>query len=220
MDDVRLYIAVSSCRDWKPQFGSCLLALHHHLLAEGLGGRLRALEMKSSTQASCLSASRQSALTDALKRGFTHFLSLDDDMVFPQDTVEQLMRHGKAVITANYRRKQADKVAGVCMDLDGQILDSTGKSGLQEIGWMGGGCALFEIEAIKPVPAPHFEVVWSEEHQDYFDQDNVFSHKLRKHGVQIWCDHDLSQQVSHIGDYHFQFPQQKLELIETSKNAA
>jgi hypothetical protein len=207
MGEVRLFVSVPSCREWKPAFGSSFVGLNVQLVTKGVKGHtLTNLYPEIAAQASCLSQARQSSLTKAINGGFTHWLSLDDDMQFPQTIVDDLIAHHKPIVTANYRRKNADVVSGVCMGLDGQIIDSTGKTGLEQIGWMGGGMFLANIESIQHIPAPHFEVSWCEERQDYYDQDNYFSAKLRQHGIELWCDHDLSQKIAHVGDYHFKFP--------------
>lgn len=203
MKEVRLFISVPSCREWKPAFGSSFVGLNCHLVTKGvLGCKLTQLYPEIAAQASCLSQARQSALTKAIKGNFTHWLSLDDDMLFTPNIVDRLISHGKDVVTANYRRK-SEKVSGVCMGLDGGIIDSTRKTGLEQIGWMGGGMFLADIENIKDIPAPHFEVSWCKEREDYYDQDNYFSAKLRQYGKEIWCDHDLSQEIVHVGDHHF-----------------
>lgn len=208
--DVRLFISVASCRGWLPAFGSSFVGLNCNLVSNGLKNHsLKALYPEIAAQASCLSQARQSALSKAIAGNFTHWLSLDDDMQFPADIVDRMLAHEKDVVTANYRRKNPTKVLGVCMGLDGQIIDSTGKSGIEHIGWMGGGCFLADIEKIKHIPRPHFEVTWCEELQDYYDQDNYFSAKLRQHGCELWLDHDLSQTLAHVGDYHYKFPEVK-----------
>lgn len=102
------------------------------------------------------------------------------------------------------------------MGLDGEIIDSTGKSGSEEIGWMGGGMFLADIQAIKHIPAPHFEVVWCPERQDYYDQDNYFSAKLRENNIPILLDHTLSQSIVHVGDYPFAWEQ----ILKVVKEAA
>jgi len=209
MRDIKLYISVPSCREWKPAFGSSFLGLTAHLMQKGVpGNNLKALFPEIAAQASCLSQARQSSLTKAIQGQFTHWLSLDDDMMFPPNVVDQLLVHEKDVVTANYRRKNAQKVLGVCMGLDGKIIDSTGKTGLEQIGWMGGGCFLADIEKIKHIPTPHFEVSWCPERQDYYDQDNYFSAKLRQNNCELWLDHDLSQQIVHVGDYPFAWPKE------------
>ena len=208
MADIKLFISVASCRGWTPAFGASFLGLNCRLVSNGLKDHtLIGLFPDIAAQASCLSQARQMAFNKALDGGFTHWLSLDDDMQFPATLVDALLAHDKAVVTANYRRKNPTVVSGVCMGLDGQLIDSTGKSGLEQIGWMGGGCFLANIEKIKHIPRPHFEVSWCEERQDYYDQDNYFSAKLRQNGVELWLDHDVSQHITHVGDYHYKFPE-------------
>ena len=206
MNVMRLFVSVSSVRDWKPQFGNSLLALSHRVTSKGVKGqKLEGFMIRAQMQASCLSGSRQKSLDLAIEGGFTHWLSLDDDMVFPADIVDRLAVHGKDVMTANYCRKVPGKIEGVYQDLKGEIIDSGRRTGIEQIAWMGGGMFLADLSKIKPIPKPHFEVVWSEEKQDYFDQDMVFSGKIRHHGVEIWCDHEASKTIGHVGDYEFRF---------------
>jgi hypothetical protein len=216
--DIRLYISVPSCREPKAGFNSSLLSLTAKLIKEGIKGHnLLSIYPEIAAQASCLSQARQHALTKAIKDNCTHWLSLDDDMMFPHDVVEQMLVHDAAIVTANYRKKNFRQVVGVCQGLDGNMIDSTGKSGTEIIGWMGGGLFLVDLEKIKHIHAPHFEVVWCPEREDYYDQDNYFSAKLRQHGVDILLDHDLSQSVKHIGDYLFEWPQVEQELAEAAE---
>lgn len=206
MSDVRLYISVASCRDWKPQFGASISGLFYHLMTKNLDGRLKAFDFQAAMQASCLSSARELALRDATERGFTHWLSLDDDMAFPMDIVEKLLKHEKPVVAANYRRKLANLVHGVCCDKECKMIDSSNKTGLEEAGYVAFGAALLDLQAIKHVPEPHFEVVWCEETRSYWTEDMVFSHKLRNNGVPLFIDHDLSKEIHHIGDFSHVFP--------------
>lgn len=216
MKEIRLFISVPSCREWKPAFGASLISLVYTLLAprKEQDFVIKQVYPDIAAQASCLSQARQGALTKAINGNFTHWLSLDDDMQFPGDVVEKMLIHEKPVVTANYRRKSPNQIVGVCMGLEGFTIDSTGKTGLEEIGWMGGGMFLADIEKIKHISAPHFEVSWCKERNDYYDQDYYFSAKLRQHGVGIWLDHDLSQSIKHVGDYHFAWPQELLKLVK------
>lgn len=216
MKEVKLYVSVPSCREWKTAFGSSFLSMIYSLLIPQVPKEFKITKLYPdiTAQSSLLPQARQFALTRAIEGNFTHWLSLDDDMVFPANLVDRMIKHDEAIVTANYRRKSPTQVVGVCMGLDGQVVDSTGKSGLEEIGWMGGGCFLANIEKIKSIPAPHFEVIWSKERQDYYDQDYYFSAKLRQNNVKIWCDHDISQDIKHIGDYHFAWPQEIVKLVK------
>lgn len=218
MVDVKLYISVPSCREPKSGFNASFLSLSAYLLQKGIKDHnLVGIYPQIAAQASCLSQARQHSLSTALKEGFTHWLSLDDDMMFPANIVDIMIAHDEAIVTANYRKKNHVNVLGVCQGLDGKIIDSTGRSGTEKIGWMGGGLFLANLNRIKHIPAPHFEVVWCPERQDYYDQDNYFSAKLREAGIDILLDHDLSQSVKHIGDYLFEWPQIQQQMLEAAE---
>jgi hypothetical protein len=201
---IKLYISVSSNRDWKPQFGASLCMLSDRLASNKLGGNLEAVRYSLHSQTSCLPSARENALIDAEKEGFTHILYLDDDIAFPNFLVERMIAHNFQALTVNYRRKQ-DKVAGVCLGLDGQIVDSVCKTGIEEVGWMGAGCTMVQIDAIKHIKPPRFSIVWVPEKNAYLNEDYYFSMKLRENGIRLFCDHALSNCIQHIGDASYAF---------------
>lgn len=206
MADISLYIVVPSARDWKGAFGASLMGVIHHLSSVGLSKhKLVGLGMNAIQGASCLSRARQAGLGQAISSGYTHLLMLDDDMTFPADTVDRLLNHEKPVVAANYCRKLPGKPVPLCMGLDGALLESTGKTGLEEVGFVGGGVVMVDVAAIKDIPAPHFCVLWDEDRKDYWGEDLFFCDKLRNAGVQIYVDHGLSQLVRHVGDYSYGF---------------
>ncbi len=195
----KLYISVPSCRDWKVDFGASMMGLTAYLFEKNIMAYPNIMR-----QASCLSEARQKALDEAITGEFTHWLSLDDDHAFPPNILDGMFAHKKDIITANYRKKLPE-VVGVCIGMDGKFVDSTGKTGLEQIHLMGGGMFLADISKIKPIARPHFEVRYTA--KGYYDQDTFFSALMRENGVEIWCDHDLSQKVQHIGDYAYGWPQ-------------
>ena len=151
-NDVRLYISVASCRDWKPQFGASVTGLFYHLLTNNLGGRLKAIDFKTAMQASCLSGARQLSLTEAQERGFTHWLCLDDDMAFPMDIVDRLLEHDKTVVAANYRRKSLENYDGVACYEGAIPVDSSKKAGLEQVDAIVGSVrVMIYLQSIKRV---------------------------------------------------------------------
>lgn len=211
MTDVRLYISVASNRDWKPAFGACLAQLTSEL-ACGLktpGYKLTQYFLRPITQSSCLPIAKERFIDDLISGDYTHWLSLDDDMTFPMDIVDRLISHGREVVTCNARQKTYDdlyRIHGSTTGLNGKPVDSTGKSGLQELMHMGGAIFLAEVKAFRDIPKPHFQVLWSEHHNNYVGEDVYFSTLMRTKGVKLWCDHDTSQFIGHIGDYEYRFP--------------
>lgn len=195
----KVYIAVCSCRDWKPQFGVSLCGLISHApKTEGLDSVF--LNVLQGT--SVLPRARQLAMEDAIKGGFTHILMLDDDMKFTPDLLESLLNRNAPVVGLNYARKDGSGGTMAC-DLEGKPVCSKGKTGIEEIGWIGFGGILIDLEAIKPISKPYFEMRWLEERSDFMGEDFYFSMKAQSEGVQIYIDHDASAKCAHIGDFQY-----------------
>lgn len=171
--------------------------------ANGAKFGLKSYTVNRASNISLLSKGRQDAITHALKQGCTHMLFLDDDMIFPENSLEILLSRKSQAIGVNYVRKNTTELLHVSADLNGQMVYSKGKSGIEEVGHVGMGIFLLDLAIIKSVPAPHFEVLWNTNISDYDSEDTYFCEKLRKHGVKIHVDHDLSQKVGHIGDYAY-----------------
>jgi hypothetical protein len=210
-------MTVSSARDWKPQFAMSFTGLVNYL-QRGMGDSgLTALNIQSSQQASILPNAREAHFRHALDGGFTHWLSLDDDMEFPADSFDRLIRHRKPVVAANYCRKIPGQASPVCSDVHHKLLDSAGRTGLEEIGRMGLGLSLVDMRAVAHVKAPRFEIRWNEADQMCCSDDVYFSDKLRAHGVRIYVDHDLSQDVRHIGDFPYHFPKREIAVAQAAE---
>lgn len=172
---------------------------------EKLGGRMEGLALTIARQAHP-SITRNEHLTQALAEGFTHFLSLDDDQTFPADVVERMLASAKPVLACNYRKKTDERVEYTCSDINGDMLNSTGRMGLEPITAMGMGMALIDLRAMAHVPAPYFAVIWNKDKGSYLIEDAVFSLLLREHNVALWCDHELSQDIGHVGEKEYRLP--------------
>jgi len=203
--DVRLYVSVASNRMWQPKFGQALCGLTQYLTGNGIkaeGYNLTNYFVRSWGNGSCLSMLRQTFVDEMIAGDYTHWLSLDDDMTFPMDIVDRLISRGKDIVSCNARYK-TDEIKGSCQGMDGKPIDSTGKTGLEELKTMGGAIFLARIDAFRHIPKPHFQVLWSPSHHDYVGEDVYFATLLRVNGVKLYADHDVSQQVMHIGQKDF-----------------
>jgi hypothetical protein len=208
MQDVSLFISIPSNRDWKGKFGSSLAGLVSHLSLLLSGGRkmenyqLTNFFLRALGQSSCLSIARQSMVDEMLAGNYTHWLSLDDDMTFPMDIVARLLSHGLDIVAINARHKNATPV-GSLQGIDGKPLLSFDATGIEEIRTMGGAIFLAKIDTFRNIPKPHFQVIWSPAHNDYVSEDVHFAALLRANGNKLYCDHDTSKLVGHIGDLEY-----------------
>lgn len=208
-EGISLFFAICSSRDVKPQTNSSLFNIAAHVVANGHEFGLRRIDAVGGVAESLLSAARQRKLDVAMLGDYTHMVCFDDDMQFPYDTVHRLLAHNVDFVCANAAQKNPNKRNGVCLDHAGVRIDSTGKSGLEEIGWGSLAVAVIRLNAIRNIAKPHFEVLWEPTLNDgkggYQGEDHYFMKKLRAAGIKLYCDHSLSQEVKHIGDFPYGF---------------
>lgn len=204
MREVKLALSISSCRDWKASFGASLCALVRHVSINGIAGvNLTHFDMNINQGASVLPRARQIAVEWAKQTGATHLLLIDDDMQFPGDILDNLFSNDVDVIACNYARKNPQAPTAMAHGIDGLVMSSVDRIGIEEAGWIGFGLVVVKIDAIRDIPAPLFEMRWLEERNDFIGEDFYFCGKARAHGAKIYIDHDASQRIAHIGDYPF-----------------
>lgn len=196
---MKLAIGVCSARDWKPQFGESLVESVAYILHNGVNGEpLEDFCLIKRTQVSHLPRGRHSVLMEAIARDFTHLFMVDDDMVFPFDTIERLATHGKDCVGVNYSHKTPEST-GMVLGMDKQF--STRSSGLEQVLRMGGGVMLLDLTIPRQMKPPFFEMRWIPERQTIGGEDYYFCDRLTEAGAKLWCDHDIK--VGHIGDCEY-----------------
>lgn len=197
---MRLAISIITNRDHHPIFSGCFAGLIMHLTRHGRDYGVESFTVNSNYRISLLSKGRQDALGFGLNGGFTHTLLLDDDMAFPPDTMEILASRNVQAIGSNYLTRDGNNHC-VAFGDDKNRIDSRGRTGIQEVARIGLGIFLLDLEAIRNIPPPHFEILWNPAIQNYEGEDMYFCDKLRGHGIKIHVDHDASQKVGHVGDF-------------------
>ena len=190
---MRLYLAVPSCRDWKPQFGASLCGLVRKLSLDGLDFNLHCM-----IGTSVLPKARQMAVENAIETGYTHILFLDDDMEFTPEIFEALSSHNKEIMAANYSNKNPVESKPQVHDLDGKPVYSRHKNGIQEVGWVGFGAILIELAIMKNVPKPWFQMIWHSPRNEFIGEDYFFCGQVRNSGYKIFINHNI--EIAHIGD--------------------
>lgn len=153
------------------------------------------------TQSSILPSGRHDLVKSALNFDATHVLWLDSDMRFPQNTLHRLLQHDKDMVLANYVTRKMP-IVPVCQDLERKRVDSRGKTGIEEIYHGGLGVCLMKAEILRKMEPPYFMFGYTPSGK-FVGEDVYFIHKARGLGYQLWVDHDLSNEVSHIGDYEY-----------------
>lgn len=197
-----LAICVISNRDHVPDFTRCLAHLSAYLAVNPLA---EAVDLKVAKNCSLLSVARQSMIDECIAEHHSHMLMLDDDMVFPPYLANKLAVHKKRCIGVNSLRKNPDALNYTARGLNGEWVASKGKTGIQEVAAVGLAMFLLDLDAMRKIPKPHFEVRWNEEKQIYSGEDMYFCRKLTGAGEKIWIDHELSNQCGHVGQLVYTF---------------
>jgi hypothetical protein len=67
------------------------------------------------------------------------------------------------------------------------------------------GCVLVKREVYEKVPQPHYLQEYVPHLNLEIGEDIFFCQQAAKAGYEIWCDQELSKEVSHIGIFHFNY---------------
>ena len=197
-----LAICVISNRDHVPDFTRCLAHLSAYLAVNPLA---EAVDLKVAKNCSLLSVARQSMIDECMSEHHSHMLMLDDDMVFPPYLAHKLAAHNKRCIGVNSLRKNPDYLHYTAKGLDGNWVASKGKSGIGQVAAVGLAMFLLDLDVMRKIPKPHFEIRWNDENQTYSGEDMYFCRKLTGAGEKIWIDHELSNQCGHVGQLVYTF---------------
>lgn len=202
--DVNIVIGIPSIDNWSAEFGMSLAGLMFYLAQVPLDKNVRGQRVQMiNRRSSMLSQSRESIFEDALEVKATHILMLDSDMVFPDDTVHRLYGHNRTFVGANYVRKTIPASPVTASLKGGLTFTDEFSTGLEEVLHIGFGVALLRMADVVDIPAPRFNMEWSDELKCYSGEDVFFCQKLADHGVPVYVDHDLSCEVEHVGSFKY-----------------
>ncbi len=172
-------------------------------------------ELNSQMGVSNIVSGRQMRVDDAIKSDCSHMLFLDDDMVFAQDIAHKMISemnkltmegHQKIAMGVNPCRKSPVDLYYTARTLDGNdFLKSKGQSGIVEVSRCGLGVFIVPVDILREIPKPHFEIRWMDDKQEHLGEDFYFIDKLREHGVQVFVDQDISQNIGHAGEFIYSY---------------
>lgn len=147
---------------------------------------------------------RHEIVLKALKYDCTHLLFLDCDMKFPEDLVERLWSHDEDFVSANCTTRSFP-TEPIAHGLDGERVSSLGKHGLEEVQHVGLAVSLIKTDVFKKMEPPLFQMEWIPDYMAYCGEDVYFCAKCNHAGVKVMIDHDVSQEIHHMGSYHYSY---------------
>lgn len=161
---------------------------------------------------------RNRLVYEAMQWDADYMLWCDCDHVFPVDSINRLLGHGKQIVGCNYARRVISGPTSPTtaklgrMDMpEGERLcytteEKAQKGLLEKVDHMGMGLTLMHMSVIEQLkehhgenfmPLFHWEPV-EEGSGQVFGEDAYFFKKCRDAGIDVWCDHGLSWEVGHI----------------------
>lgn len=190
--------------DWHAQFGYSLSKMMLYTGASLVADGIIDVHVNM-IEGTYLDKARNDLAMHAIKTEATHILWLDCDMKFPQESLMQLIAHGKEIVGCNYphRRFPIKHTAFKSVSRDGEehtMLRTTPQStGLEEVDALGFGMLLMQTSVLKDIEYPWFRV------DEVFGEDVFFCNRAKDAGHTVWVDHDLSKQIVHFGPMGYTF---------------
>lgn len=191
-------LSIPSHGEWENDFALNVSQLLSYT-AQALPETIVRLHTASS---SMLLQNRFTLVQMAKEQGCTHMLWLDDDHTFPQDALVRLLKHEKDIVGANYVTRKPPYVPVACVN-GNQRLFSYGKTGMQQADHIGLGMCLTRMNVFDKLNEPYFYFGWSKTAKEFVGEDVWFFREARAAGFDLWVDHDLSNEVGHMGKMEF-----------------
>ncbi|MCK5604902.1 hypothetical protein KAR91_23630 [Candidatus Pacearchaeota archaeon] len=143
-----------------------------------------------------LGPSRNELVEEAKKVKADYLFFEDSDMRAPKDTIIRLMSHRKEIVGCNYRRRRPPYAPIISKDVNGKRLDYK-KGGVVNIGKIPTGMLLIDMKVFDKIPQPYFVTLHSHGGNSFLGEDLFFCQEVKKEGIRVYCDLDLSEEIGH-----------------------
>lgn len=151
---------------------------------------------------------RQEIAMRAVAGEYTHVLFVDGDMKFSQDALVRLLQRGEAIVGCNYpTRRLPIKPTAMKETPEGTfeyVYTGPESTGLEQVRHLGFGLILIQTEVLKALPLPWFNLLYNPKSHSFGGEDVHFCLHATYHGYPVFVDHDVSQQVSHLGEWEYE----------------
>jgi len=199
---MRILIGICTNRDIKAKTLESLLNLVHYTTHE--------LEFVIATRGYTVAENRNYCVVQAQRCNADYILFVDDDMTFPQETLDVLLSHGKDIVGVNsYSRiLPLSPTTGLMNEKGGYKHPDkypTFEMKIPEMPFkayfVGTGVCLIKRSVFENIKKPWFEFEMSEDGCMTHGEDGLFCDKAREAGYEIWCDPFL--EIGHIGTIEY-----------------
>jgi hypothetical protein len=148
---------------------------------------------------------REKTTDAALRAQCDAVLYLDSDMRFPTNALVRLLAHDQPVVAANYTTRRPPFHPVSVRNFGGErVYTEADSTGLEAVAATGMGCMLVRADVLREVKPPRFMMGYVPDDRAHVGEDLYFCKKLGDIGVPILIDHELSNEVTHIGVVEFE----------------
>ena len=145
-----------------------------------------------------ITANLNKLVDEALAEKCSHLFIVEDDSIFPRDTVQRLLKHNKPVVTGLCRSRVPPFRPYIYKGMSEDGLSwynlTPEDKGLIKCDATGMGGILINTKVFKKLTRPYFRLEYMGEKE--FGQDIVFGMSLVKAGIEVYCDTDI--EIGHI----------------------
>jgi len=152
------------------------------------------------TQGYTIAENRTVIAVGALRNKSDYLLFIDDDMTFPPDTLDRLIKRDKDIIGIPYYSRVLPRKSVVVLE-DGTELKGKIPSEGFKCQHVGTGGMLIKTEVFTNIIRPWFQFKTNSDGCTVQGEDAFFCEVARNKGYDIWCDSTLK--IYHIGDREF-----------------
>jgi hypothetical protein len=198
LEHLNVVICVPSTGTWVSGFGHALAIMVADFMTWRPEGCRSKFVQILTQDSSMLVQSRYDLVKSALRYDATHVLFLDSDMIFPKDLLQQMLLRDKDVLGLNCTTR-GWPVTHIAHGFDQQLIDSRGKRGLERVQQVGLAVMLIKAHVLKKLRPPFFMMEWVPDTGGYCGEDIYFCQVLQADNFDVWVDHDLSQDILHVG---------------------
>lgn len=178
-------------------FAKCLANLTARLTAQGIEYEVII------SLGSVIPQLRNTLAKTALRNGHEWVMWLDSDMHFPNDCVEQLMSHNKAIVAATYSTRYKPQRSVAFVDKDDVESRAASGEGLQTVFAVGMGCMLVHTSVFQTLPQPWFMHEWNTDEETFSGEDVYFCNLANNNNINVYVDLDISKELAHYGTKAF-----------------
>lgn len=147
---------------------------------------------------SSISKNRNTIAEQALTYGAEWIWYVDDDQIFPPDTLLKLLARNRSVVSGLYLQREAPYVPQMYdrEETNGAVYAKhlvAGDEGLKSVLATGAGCLLIRTAVLKTLDPPYWRLGQNGGilGSDQWGDDIDFCRRVRAKGFTIWCDLDV-----------------------------